>query len=231
MRPPSHLPLLSVPATERSLVAIRVLVHSNALLVAWPVAVMLGNGCSSPSSSAVRRRRGRPSGSGGGAGGGGGRHGYWHPFSLQKQEQKRQHDRNLAVPPLTEFDRAYFRAYSHVGVHEEMIKVFPFSLSPSYRISCWLWFGSFIVLSCIRDRMMFSPRKLKTPDFFYSVPFISLYIRSGSSITYSLNFLSKSKLTSIFFPLKFYYDIELVFFFKSSMLTAEGERFPLALTV
>ncbi|XP_074584457.1 putative protein arginine N-methyltransferase 6.2 [Curcuma longa] len=83
---------------------------------------MLGNGSASSSSSAVRRRRGRPSGRGSGAGGGGGRHDYWHPFTLQQQEQKRQQDRNLAAPPLTEFDVAYFRAYSHVGVHEEMIK-------------------------------------------------------------------------------------------------------------
>ncbi|XP_042398735.1 probable protein arginine N-methyltransferase 6.2 [Zingiber officinale] len=83
---------------------------------------MLGNGYASPSSSAVRRRRGRPSGSGSGAGGGGGRYGYWQPLSLQQHEQKRQQDRNLEVPPLTEFDMAYFRAYSHVGVHEEMIK-------------------------------------------------------------------------------------------------------------
>lgn len=26
-------------------------------------------------------------------------------------------------PPCTEFDKAYFQAYSHVGIHEEMIKV------------------------------------------------------------------------------------------------------------
>ncbi|XP_042408580.1 probable protein arginine N-methyltransferase 6.2 isoform X2 [Zingiber officinale] len=83
---------------------------------------MLGNGYASPSSSSVRRRRGRPSGSGSGAGGGGGRYGYWQPLALQQHEQKRQQDRNLEVPPLTEFDMAYFRAYSHVGVHEEMIK-------------------------------------------------------------------------------------------------------------
>ncbi|KAG6501463.1 hypothetical protein ZIOFF_041344 [Zingiber officinale] len=76
---------------------------------------MLGNGYASPSSSSVRRRRGRPSGSGSGAGGGGGRYGYWQPLALQQHEQKRQQDRNLEVPPLTEFDMAYFRAYSHVG--------------------------------------------------------------------------------------------------------------------
>ncbi|XP_058097813.1 probable protein arginine N-methyltransferase 6 isoform X2 [Magnolia sinica] len=28
-----------------------------------------------------------------------------------------------APPPCTEFDRAYFQSYSHIGIHEEMIKV------------------------------------------------------------------------------------------------------------
>lgn len=26
-------------------------------------------------------------------------------------------------PPCTDFDMAYFQSYSHVGIHEEMIKV------------------------------------------------------------------------------------------------------------
>jgi len=29
-----------------------------------------------------------------------------------------------AAPPCTDYDVAYFKAYSHIGVHEEMLKVF-----------------------------------------------------------------------------------------------------------
>ncbi|WOL07392.1 putative protein arginine N-methyltransferase 6.2 [Canna indica] len=86
---------------------------------------MLGNGYSSPSSSTSRRRRGRPRGSRGS-------YGYWqpqaHPRRQQQQQQQphqrqqQQNDRSPVVPPYTEFDMAYFRAYSHIGVHEEMIK-------------------------------------------------------------------------------------------------------------
>lgn len=39
--------------------------------------------------------------------------------SLQQQERP-------SARPCTEFDKAYFHAYSHIGVHEEMIKVSPF---------------------------------------------------------------------------------------------------------
>jgi protein arginine N-methyltransferase 6 len=28
-----------------------------------------------------------------------------------------------APPPCTDYDMAYFKAYSHIGVHEEMLKV------------------------------------------------------------------------------------------------------------
>jgi hypothetical protein len=28
-----------------------------------------------------------------------------------------------AAPPCTDYDMAYFKAYSHLGVHEEMLKV------------------------------------------------------------------------------------------------------------
>lgn len=30
----------------------------------------------------------------------------------------------IEAPPCTDFDKAYFQSYSHVGIHEEMIKVF-----------------------------------------------------------------------------------------------------------
>jgi protein arginine N-methyltransferase 6 len=33
-----------------------------------------------------------------------------------------------AAPPCTDYDVAYFKAYSHIGVHEEMLKVRPHSL-------------------------------------------------------------------------------------------------------
>ncbi|MQL77004.1 hypothetical protein Taro_009425 [Colocasia esculenta] len=33
-----------------------------------------------------------------------------------------QHHEERAVPRCTEFDMAYFQSYSHVGIHEEMIK-------------------------------------------------------------------------------------------------------------
>ena len=35
-----------------------------------------------------------------------------------------------AAPPCTDYDMAYFKAYSHIGVHEEMLKVRP---TPLYR--------------------------------------------------------------------------------------------------
>ncbi|THU47744.1 hypothetical protein C4D60_Mb09t18860 [Musa balbisiana] len=73
--------------------------------------MMLGNGCAS--SPASRRRRGRP------RGGGGSGYGFWQPQSLHHHQQQ---EISPVVPPCTEFDMAYFRAYSHIGVHEEMLK-------------------------------------------------------------------------------------------------------------
>ncbi|RRT35989.1 hypothetical protein GW17_00036623 [Ensete ventricosum] len=73
---------------------------------------MLGNGYAS--SPASRRRRGRP------RGGGGSGYGFWQPQSLHQHQQQ---EISPVVPPCTEFDMAYFRAYSHIGVHEEMLKV------------------------------------------------------------------------------------------------------------
>jgi len=50
-----------------------------------------------------------------------------------------------AAPPCTDYDMAYFKAYSHIGVHEEMLKVrplpLPISLAPAWwRIGrlCWV---------------------------------------------------------------------------------------------
>lgn len=40
---------------------------------------------------------------------------------LRVSDQKRR--------PCTDFDMAYFHSYAHVGIHEEMIKVFRFSLA------------------------------------------------------------------------------------------------------
>lgn len=62
---------------------------------------VLGNG------KLVRRSRGRagrPRLTGGGAG----------RFAPASQP---------TAPPCTDFDIAYFKAYSHLGVHEEMLKV------------------------------------------------------------------------------------------------------------
>ncbi|KAJ8459618.1 hypothetical protein OPV22_032544 [Ensete ventricosum] len=73
--------------------------------------MMLGNGYAS--SPASRRRRGRP------RGGGGSGYGFWQPQSLHQHQQQ---EISPVVPPCTEFDMAYFRAYSHIGVHEEMLK-------------------------------------------------------------------------------------------------------------
>ncbi|URE37168.1 Protein arginine n-methyltransferase [Musa troglodytarum] len=73
--------------------------------------MMLGNGYAS--SPASRRRRGRP------RGGGGSGYGFWQPQSLHHHQQQ---EISPVVPPCTEFDMAYFRAYSHIGVHEEMLK-------------------------------------------------------------------------------------------------------------
>ena len=44
---------------------------------------------------------------------------YEHQYHLNnnKEEQK-------TAPPCTDFDMAYFHSYAHVGIHEEMIKVF-----------------------------------------------------------------------------------------------------------
>ncbi|KAJ0430630.1 hypothetical protein HanHA300_Chr17g0671201 [Helianthus annuus] len=46
--------------------------------------------------------------------------------------------REVDAPPCTDFDKAYFQSYSHVGIHEEMIKaaLFDFDLYLCY------WFGS-----------------------------------------------------------------------------------------
>lgn len=44
-------------------------------------------------------------------------HHYNNDDDDDKQEQK-------APPPCTDFDMAYFHSYAHVGIHEEMIKVF-----------------------------------------------------------------------------------------------------------
>lgn len=39
-------------------------------------------------------------------------------------------DAERDAPPCTDFDVAYFQSYSHLGIHEEMIKVsFPLSYS------------------------------------------------------------------------------------------------------
>ncbi|RWW51197.1 hypothetical protein BHE74_00042477, partial [Ensete ventricosum] len=60
-------------------------------------------------------RRSRP-GKLGGDGGDGGGFGYWQPRTQQRQGSP-------VVPPYTDFDRSYFRAYSDIGIHKEMIQV------------------------------------------------------------------------------------------------------------
>jgi protein arginine N-methyltransferase 6 len=37
-----------------------------------------------------------------------------------------------AAPPCTDYDVAYFKAYSHIGVHEEMLKVLHHTLYPRF---------------------------------------------------------------------------------------------------
>lgn len=44
---------------------------------------------------------------------------------VSEQQQQQQQQRH----PCTDFDMAYFHSYAHVGIHEEMIKVFSFSES------------------------------------------------------------------------------------------------------
>lgn len=36
---------------------------------------------------------------------------------------QQQQQETTDAPPCTDFDMAYFQSYSHVGIHEEMIKV------------------------------------------------------------------------------------------------------------
>lgn len=47
---------------------------------------------------------------------------------------------DISAPPCTDFDKAYFQSYSHVGIHEEMIKVTDFV---------------FDILLCIVDFVLF----------------------------------------------------------------------------
>ena len=42
-----------------------------------------------------------------------------------------------APPPCTDYDMAYFKAYSHIGVHEEMLKVTPALPTLSF-LSLWI---------------------------------------------------------------------------------------------
>lgn len=59
--------------------------------------------------------------------------------SLRVSEHQQQNERKPATP-CTDFDVAYFHSYAHVGIHEEMIKVF---FSSNSRVG----YGSFISLS------------------------------------------------------------------------------------
>jgi hypothetical protein len=62
-----------------------------------------------------------------------------------------------AAPPCTDYDVAYFKAYSHIGVHEEMLKVTP--LSPSGSLASYRRIiGTMIRLLCRRgwDSVLFS---------------------------------------------------------------------------
>lgn len=59
-----------------------------------------------------QQREGRPRKGRSGTGGG---------FRASHHSQQFQ-ERN-SVPPCTEYDKAYFQAYSDIGIHEEMIKV------------------------------------------------------------------------------------------------------------
>ncbi|KAJ0822898.1 putative methyltransferase [Helianthus annuus] len=54
-------------------------------------------------------------------------------------------------PPCTDYDRAYFKYYSHVGVHEEMLKVY--CMSFLYDIYCKVDSGCFIECSGILDQV------------------------------------------------------------------------------
>ncbi|THU65758.1 hypothetical protein C4D60_Mb05t07010 [Musa balbisiana] len=51
------------------------------------------------------------------AGGDGGGFGYWQPRAQHLPQQG-----SPAVPPYTDFDRSYFRAYSDIAIHKEMIQ-------------------------------------------------------------------------------------------------------------
>lgn len=46
------------------------------------------------------------------------------------EHQQQQQTERKPTTPCTDFDVAYFNSYAHVGIHEEMIKVF-FLLTPS----------------------------------------------------------------------------------------------------
>jgi hypothetical protein len=55
---------------------------------------------------------------------------------------------HLAAPPCTDYDVAYFKAYSHIGVHEEMLKVFtPHSLHISSFSLGDNWVDVFLIAS------------------------------------------------------------------------------------
>lgn len=76
-----------------------------------------------------RIRRGR---GGGGHRGGGGRGGAFRVSPAASSSSTPQVDRVSSTPQWAAFDAAYFQSYSHVGIHEEMIKVLGF-----FCTSCW----------------------------------------------------------------------------------------------
>ncbi|XP_009400408.2 probable protein arginine N-methyltransferase 6.1 [Musa acuminata AAA Group] len=57
-----------------------------------------------------------------GGGGDGGGFGYWQPRTQHLPQQQQQQEGSPAIPPYTDFDRSYFRAYSDIAIHKEMIQ-------------------------------------------------------------------------------------------------------------
>lgn len=91
----------------------------------------------------VRRgSRGRPRGRRGGGGSSDGD----ARVSLGQQHNEDEEEREKPAPPCTEFDTAYFNSYAHVGIHEEMIKVF---------VTLRIYFTEFLYLLCTYLRIEF----------------------------------------------------------------------------
>ena len=95
---------------------------------------MYGNGSTGNSNGYHQNEQQQQQSSGEKRGGGRGRRGgrrSREPHGVRVSEHQHHHNNDQkeqkSPPPCTDFDMAYFHSYAHVGIHEEMIKVFPSS--------------------------------------------------------------------------------------------------------